>query len=997
MYKRAEFTPEVVMEMLDGRESTLAPSKPNIADWAEHHVDLEWEDLTDIPENPTTGYSVEKLDKHGGDWEKCAFLSYHDILMGDGELGSCEETIDGKKIIKMKINNLIECNSYQFRVVAEKAEGQTKPGPASKSVCCKSRFVSPRIYRQTLQNVLIPIGQVMVRLAVRVTGEPKPSVIWKNDHCNDLSKSSNCIIETGHMTASSFNSFCTIKVADRESSGTYTAVASNQSGKSELQFNVNFTEKPGRPQGPLCVYELHNTGCTLDWIMPTDTGGLPIDRYEVEIQYEGTDLWLQHARTAATNIAIDHLIKGTKYHFRVIAHNKMGYSLPLQTTDLTLIKNPVETPAKPQNVTISEWDKDFATIKWDPPLKDGGYPIEGYLIEKRHISGSEDWTLTPADPLKCEGTVTDLTPQEKYEFCVYASNEMGRGTGECSRMMIARCMKLVPEVKQSALGRVYIGSGEPFYANVDVNGEPPPKLQWNFNGQKLREDPEHVQFSYKEYNSKIKLTNLAREHSGAYTLVATNEHGKAEGTLYLTITDRPFPPEGPLDVDDINAHSCKLTWQMPADNGGARVDGYIIDKMDELSGVWIGVDELKDGETLEYDVKDLEEDHRYHFRVRAINKNGKSLPLQTREKILMRSKFGAPCQPLSVEVTDFDFDHVVLGWKPPSFDGGSELTSYTVQKKFKQCTENLGKKIEFKDWETVEELDADKHELKIKKLVMDCIYEFRVIATNKKYGNGDPSEPSDPFKIKNKNVEPRIEHKGMRDMCIEHGDVITYSVDVFGEPPPKKTWILNGQNLNTCGWLRVRIADEDYHTKITIRDTKRSDSGTLSLNIENRNGEDDHTVNIMVLGPPDAPFKVRTKDVTKGGVTVYWKAPKDDGGSAVKKYWIEKLDLADNIWMKAQPDPVTSIYARIQHLFDGHSYHFRIKAVNAQGESEPSEESEMVTIREPMGRQEWMKNCMKMIHTSAETKEPEKKEEKKEDGPQMTDMETYEEEGRTIA
>ena len=37
-----------------------------------------------------------------------------------------------------------------------------------------------------------------------------------------------------------------------------------------------------------------------------------------------------------------------------------------------------------------DWDKDHVDLKWEKPIKDGGAPITGYIIEKRE-KGSPKW------------------------------------------------------------------------------------------------------------------------------------------------------------------------------------------------------------------------------------------------------------------------------------------------------------------------------------------------------------------------------------------------------------------------------------------------------------------------------------------------------------------------------------------------------------------------------------------------------------------------------
>lgn len=50
-----------------------------------------------------------------------------------------------------------------------------------------------------------------------------------------------------------------------------------------------------------------------------------------------------------------------------------------------------DEPDKPGTPEIVDWDKDHVDLKWDKPIKDGGAPITGYVIEKREV-GSPKWT-----------------------------------------------------------------------------------------------------------------------------------------------------------------------------------------------------------------------------------------------------------------------------------------------------------------------------------------------------------------------------------------------------------------------------------------------------------------------------------------------------------------------------------------------------------------------------------------------------------------------------
>merc|ERR1719309_1798206 len=226
-------------------------------------------------------------------------------------------------------------------------------------------------------------------------------------------------------------------------------------------------------------------------------------------------------------------------------------------------------------------------------------------------------------------------------------------------------MNCEPKVNQT-LDNAAKGHGEKFSVNVECSGETPLKKLWYFNGRVLEEDFDHVGIIYREYSTKLIILDVSRElHQGEYSLVVSNVYGDSEpGKFNLTVTDVPDAPEGPLIVDDVMATTCKLWWQPPADDGGEPVTKYIIDRMDELDAEWATYGEVG-GSELEIPISGLKREHRYDFKVWAVNRNGKSLALQTLEKTLARDYEGVPRAPIKVEVTDFDFDHVWLRWKPP--------------------------------------------------------------------------------------------------------------------------------------------------------------------------------------------------------------------------------------------------------------------------------------------------------------------------------------------
>lgn len=123
----------------------------------------------------------------------------------------------------------------------------------------------------------------------------------------------------------------------------------------------------------------------------------------------------------------------------------------------------------------------------------------------------------------------------------------------------------------------------------------------------------------------------------------------------------------------------------------------------------------------------------------------------------------------------------------------------------------------------------------------------------------------------------------------------------------------------------------------------RKDTGKYTLIAENKNGKDEVTVELTVLGKPGKPKgPLEVSDVTATKCKVGWKKPDDDGGVPIKEYEIEKMDLATGKWVRCGRVPIDKtglspekLEFEVTGLNEGSEYKFRVTAVNDEGDSEP--------------------------------------------------------------
>lgn len=84
-----------------------------------------------------------------------------------------------------------------------------------------------------------------------------------------------------------------------------------------------------------------------------------------------------------------------------------------------------------------------------------------------------------------------------------------------------------------------------------------------------------------------------------------------------------------------------------------------------------------------FQVDNLIKDHHYKFRVKAVNSEGASEPLETDSTTQAKNPFDKPDKPGRPTPTDWDKDHVDLEWTKPESDGGAPIEEYQIEKRTK--------------------------------------------------------------------------------------------------------------------------------------------------------------------------------------------------------------------------------------------------------------------------------------------------------------------------
>lgn len=106
----------------------------------------------------------------------------------------------------------------------------------------------------------------------------------------------------------------------------------------------------------------------------------------------------------------------------------------------------------------------------------------------------------------------------------------------------------------------------------------------------------------------------------------------------------------------------------------------------------------------------------------------------------------------------------------------------------------------------------------------------------------------------------------------------------------------------------------------------------------------------FILGPPEPPSNPpEIMDVTKSSVSLSWARPRDDGGSRITGYYVERREVSTEKWVRHNKTHITTTMYNITGLIPDAEYIFRVVAQNDVGQSEPGPASDSVVCKDPFG------------------------------------------------
>ncbi|XP_026795200.3 myomesin-2 [Pangasianodon hypophthalmus] len=191
----------------------------------------------------------------------------------------------------------------------------------------------------------------------------------------------------------------------------------------------------------------------------------------------------------------------------------------------------------------------------------------------------------------------------------------------------------------------------------------------------------------------------------------------------------------------------------------------------------------------------------------------------------------------------------------------------------------------------------------------------------------------------------------------KEGDCVTLSCKMTINPnlanlQPEAQWYRDEHLLKESKW--VKMESGGGVAKLTLTHLAKDDEGLYTLRMVTKGGDAVHKAYVYVEdGPPPvplapgAPMDIKIHDANRDYVIVSWKPPNTTTEGPIIGYFVDRCEVGTEDWVQCNDSPIKICKYPVSGLFEGHSYYFRVRAVNAHGISRPSRMSEPIAAVDP--------------------------------------------------
>uniref|UniRef100_A0A8C2ZN35 Titin n=1 Tax=Cyclopterus lumpus TaxID=8103 RepID=A0A8C2ZN35_CYCLU len=793
------------------------------------------------------------------------------------------------KNMDFTVKNLNETEEYIFRVMAVNNSVGEHANVAG-AVVAQDRAEEPDLdIDPELRKIVTIKAGASLRLFIPIKGRPTPAIKWDKDEA--------ALKETAQVEVTSSYSSLVIDKMSRNDSGKYTITAENTSGTKSAFVVVRVLDTPSAPVN-LKVKEITNQSVTLAWEPPLLDGGSKIKNYIVEKRESTRKTYAAVVTNChALSWKIEPLQEGCSYYFRVLAENEHGVGLPAATADPLKVS---EVPQSPKNL-IGHEKCDPKVIAGPVMTKDLVYePDVRPAFSSYSVKVGKDlnvdipffgrpkptvsWTKDGAS-LKFTTRVNICNTSTHTTLCIKEAT--GDDGGMYSIYVANSAGKKDTTVEIIVLDKPGPPSGpvrfdEITTQSVTLSWDPPKHNGGcqisNYIVQKRATTTatwENVSINYARTTIKVPKLKTGAEYQ--FRIIAQNRYGKSHGLDSSSVVAQypykePGPPGTPF-ISSLSRDHQIVEWHEPVQDGGSPVLGYHLERKERNSILWIKINKTLIHETI-FKSHPLEESVEYEYRVYAENIVGVGRCSKVSEGSVARDQCDPPGTPEAIHVTR---DTIVIQWTKPEYDGGSNITGYTVERR--DLPEGR--------WVRANFTNVIETQFTVTGLTENAQYDFRVIAKNSVGTVSKPSYNSGPITVSDKLEAPKfsIDPAFIKTITINAGETFKLDADVYGKPLPTIQWFKDEKIIENT--LRLEIKNTDNHAMIVIKDSVRSSGGIYTLQLTNEAGSETLNSELRKGITLKAGGSVRIHIPFKGRPTPEIKWTKDEG-DLTEKAVVEK-------------------------------------------------------------------------------------------------------------
>uniref|UniRef100_A0A665UYN8 Myomesin-2-like n=1 Tax=Echeneis naucrates TaxID=173247 RepID=A0A665UYN8_ECHNA len=164
---------------------------------------------------------------------------------------------------------------------------------------------------------------------------------------------------------------------------------------------------------------------------------------------------------------------------------------------------------------------------------------------------------------------------------------------------------------------------------------------------------------------------------------------------------------------------------------------------------------------------------------------------------------------------------------------------------------------------------------------------------------------------------------------------------------PEAQWYRDDTRLFDSKWVKIETGRG--FTTLTLPNLYKDDEGLYTLRMVTKGGTAQHSAFVSVAdspppvpGAPGAPMDIKIHDANRDYVIVSWKPPNTTTEGPILGYFVDKCEVGTENWTQCNDHPIKICKYPVPGLFEGHSYYFRVRAVNSHGISKASRMSDPI-------------------------------------------------------